>query len=200
MHARHLRPDEIDLLLDGEDGFGVAPLWAHVRACTLCHGELERARELMTVLETLPDFAPAPGFSDRVMSQVQVFEPWHAAALTTARQFVPESRPARIAAGVGGALGAGVLVAGATWALARADIALLLAQVGLERVQTRIAEALSDLTVSLVGQSGLELARSGSPEVMAAMAGGFVAAVGLGVVGLRVIATAASRRQSRTTG
>lgn len=200
MHDRHLRPDEIDLLLDGEDGFGVAPLRAHVRACTLCHGELERARELMTVLETLPDFAPAPGFSDRVMSQVQVFEPWHAAALTTARQFVPETRPARIAAGVGGALGAGALVAGATWALARADIALLLAQVGLERVQTRIAEALSDLTVSLVGQSGLELARSGSPEVMAAMAGGFVAAVGLGVVGLRAIATAASRRQSRTTG
>ena len=200
MHDKHLRPDEIDLLLDGEDGFGVAPLKAHVRACTLCHGELERARELMNVLDTLPDFVPASGFSDRVMSQVQVFEPWHAAALTTARQWVPDSRPARVAAGIGGAIGAGVLVAGATWAVARADIALLLAQVGLERLQGRIADAVSDVTVSLVGQSGLELARSGSPEVMAAMAGGFVAAVGLGLVGLRALATASSRRQSRSAG
>lgn len=196
MHDRHLRPDEIDLLLDGEDGFGVAPLRAHVRSCIACHGELERARELMTVLDSLPDFAPSAGFSDRVMSQVQVFEPWHAAAFNTARQFVPESRPARVAASVAAALGAGVLTAGTTWALARADIALLLAQVGLERVQDRVAHALSDLSVSLLGQTGVELAQSGSPEIMAAMAGGFVAVVGLGVVGLRALATATNRRVS----
>lgn len=194
MHDRHLRPDEIDLLLDGEDGFGVAPLRAHVRSCLTCHGELDRARELMTALDSLPDFAPSPGFSDRVMSQVQVFEPWHAAALNTARQFVPATRPARVAAGVGAALGAGVLTAGTTWALARADIALLLTQMGLERVQTRVSDAVSDLSVSLLGQSGIELAQSGSPEIMAAMAGGFVAVVGLGVVGLRALAASSSRR------
>ena len=36
LHHRHLRPDEIDLLLDGEDGFGVAPLRAHVESCSSC--------------------------------------------------------------------------------------------------------------------------------------------------------------------
>ena len=92
MQDRHLRPDEFELLLDGEEGFGVAPLRAHVRSCTSCQAELEEARELMVALDTLPDFAPSAGFSDRVMSQVQVFEPWHAAALTTARQFVPKTR------------------------------------------------------------------------------------------------------------
>ena len=33
MNHRHLLPDEIDLLLDDEVGFGVAPLKAHVRDC-----------------------------------------------------------------------------------------------------------------------------------------------------------------------
>ena len=196
MLDRHLRPDEIDLLLDGEDGFGVAPLRAHVRSCIACHRELDSARELVTALDSLPDFAPSVGFSDRVMSQVQVFEPWHAAALNSARQLVPASRPARVAASIGAALGAGVLTAGTTWALARADIALLLAQVGLERVQTRVSDAVTDLSVSLLGHSGLELAQSGSPEIMAAMAGGFVAAVGLGVVGLRALATVSRRSVS----
>ena len=198
MHDRHLRPDEIDLLLDGEDGFGVAPLRAHVKSCLTCHGELSRARELMTALDSLPDFAPSAGFADRVMNQVHVFEPWHAAAFNTARQFVPASRPARIAASVAAALGAGVVTAGTTWAIARADIALLLAQVGLERVQTRVSDALADLSVSLLGQSGIELAQSGSPEIMAAMAGGFVAIVGLSVVGLRALATVSTRRRLPT--
>jgi hypothetical protein len=199
VHDRHLRPDEIDLLLDGEDGFGVAPLRAHVRSCLVCHGELERSRELMNVLDTMPDFAPSPGFSDRVMSQVQVFEPWHAAAMSTARQFIPASRPARVAAGVGAAVGAGVLTAGTTWAIARADIGILLAQVGLERLHVRVSEALSDLSTALVGQSGIELVNSGSPEMMALMAGSFVAAVGLGVVGLRSLVTV-SRRGAVSAG
>ena len=96
MHDRHLRSDEIELLLDGEEGFGVAPLRAHVKSCTSCRQELESARELMVALDSLPDFAPSVNFSDRVMSQVQVFEPWHAAATRTVEQFVPATRPARI--------------------------------------------------------------------------------------------------------
>ena len=124
MRDRHLRPDEFELLLDGEEGFGVAPLRAHVKVCASCQLEYEQARSLMVTLDMLPDFAPSHGFGDRVMSQVQVFEPWHAAALTTAKQFVPATRPARVAAGLGAALSAGVLTASITWAVARADIAL----------------------------------------------------------------------------
>ncbi len=193
MQDRHLRPDELELLLDGEEGFGVAPLRAHVRSCASCQLELEEARELMLALDALPDFTPSAGFSDRVMSQVQVFEPWHAAALTTARQFVPATRPARLVAGLGAAVGAGVLTAGATWAVARADIAFLLAQVGLDRVREQAGAAMSDLATTVLGQPGLDAMRSGSPEITAVAVGGFVAVVGMGVVGLRAMATSSRR-------
>ena len=193
MHDRHLRPDEIELLLDGEEGFGVAPLRAHVRQCASCDAELDRARELMMALDALPDFAPSSGFSDRVMSQVQVFEPWHAAALSSARRFVPATQSARVAAGVGAALSAGVLATGATWAVARADIALLLAQVGLERFRDQLSAASSDVVATVLGQPGLQAMHQGSPEVAAVAVGGFVAVVGLGVVGLRALAGAARR-------
>ena len=190
MHDRHLRPDEIELLLDGEEGFGVAPLRAHVRQCAACDAELERARELMVALDALPDFVPSSAFADRVMSQVQVFEPWHAAALSSVRRFVPATRPARIAAGVGAALSAGVLTASATWAVARADIAFLLAQVGLERFRDQLSAASSDLAATVLGQPGVDALQNGSPEVAAIAVGGFVAVVGLGVVGLRALAGA----------
>ena len=193
MHDRHLRPDEIELLLDGEEGFGVAPLRAHVKQCASCDAELDRARELMVALDALPDFAPSPLFANRVMSQVQVFEPWHAAALSTARQFVPASRPARVAAGVGAALSAGVLTASATWAVARADIAILLAQVGLERFRDQLSAALSDIVVTVLGQPGIDALREGTPEFAAMAVGSFVAVVGLGVVGLRALAGASRR-------
>ncbi len=193
MHDRHLRPDEIELLLDGEEGFGVAPLRAHVRTCASCDAELARARELMVALDALPDFAPSPRFADRVMSEVQVFEPWHAAAFNTARQFVPASRPARVAAGVGAALSAGVLTASATWAVARADIALLLAQVGLERFRDQLSAASSDVIATVLGQPGIDALRNGTPEVAALTVGSFVAVVGMGVVGLRALAGASRR-------
>jgi hypothetical protein len=193
MHDRHLRPDEIELLLDGEEGFGVAPLKAHVRSCLVCQTELESARELMIALDTLPDFAPASGFSDRVMSQVQVFEPWHAAATRTVAQLVPASKPARVAAGFGAAIGAGLATAGATWAVARADMGLLVAQLGLERFREQVVAAGSDLVSTVLGQPGLDALRGSSPEVMALAMGGFVAAAGMGVVGIRALATRQAR-------
>jgi len=193
MQDRHLRPDEIELLLDGEEGFGVAPLRAHVRQCAACGSELDKARELMVALDTLPDFAPSAAFADRVMSQVQVFEPWHAAALNTAYQFVPSTRPARVAAGVGAAVSAGLITAAGTWAIARADIALLMTQMGLERVREQFSAASSDLVSTIIGQPGLQAMQTSTPETMALIMGGFVAVAGLGVVGLRALATASRR-------
>lgn len=193
MQEKHLRPDEIELLLDGEEGFGVAPLRAHVKICASCQAEYNEARDLMIALDSLPDFAPSSAFADRVMSQVQVFEPWHAAALTTVKQFVPSSRPARVAAGIGAAVSAGVLTAGATWAVARADFAFLLAEVGLERFGEQFRAAFSDVFSTILGQPGLDAVRSGTPEVAAVAVGGFVAVVGMGVVGLRTLATSTRR-------
>ena len=44
MNHRHLLPDEIDLLLDDEVGFGVNPLRSHVRDCADCRAKVEDAR------------------------------------------------------------------------------------------------------------------------------------------------------------
>jgi hypothetical protein len=154
---------------------------------------LDKARELMVALDSLPDFAPSAAFADRVMSQVQVFEPWHAAALNTAQQFVPATRPARMAAGVGVAVSAGLLTAAGTWAVARADIALLMTQFGLERFREQVSAATSDLVTTVLGQPGLAAMQSSSPEMLALVTGGFVAVTGLAVVGLRTLATASRR-------
>jgi hypothetical protein len=194
MIDRHLRPDEIELLLDGEEGFGVAQLRAHASSCVECQAELASAGELMMVLDTLPDFAPSPAFADRVMSQVQVFEPWHVAATRAVTQYVPATRPARIAAGFGAAAAAGLATAGATWAVARADMGLLMAQLGLERFREQIVAAGSDVVATVVGQPGLDALRGSSPEVMALALGGFVAAAGMGVVGIRALATSSRTR------
>ena len=61
---RHLLPEEIDLLIDGEAGFGVAPLKAHVRRCAECRGELEDARAVLAALDQLPHLAPSPAPPD----------------------------------------------------------------------------------------------------------------------------------------
>jgi hypothetical protein len=193
MHDRHLRSDEIELLLDGEEGFGVAPLRAHAQSCASCRQELERARRLMVALDSLPDFAPSVNFSDRVMSQVQVFEPWHAAATRTVGQFVPATRPARIAAGFGAAITVGIATAGATWVVARADMAFVLTQLGAEGVRDQIVAASNDVASTVLGQPGLAAMQSGSPEMAAIAVGGFVAIAGMGVVGLRALATASRR-------
>ncbi len=193
MHVQHLRPDEIELLLDGEDGFGVAPLRAHVRSCASCRLEFDRARDLMVALDALPDFAPSANFSDRVMAQVQVFEPWHAAAARTVGQLVPASQPARLAAGFGAAITAGLATAGATWLVARADMAFVLTQLGAEDVRAQVIAATNDLATTVLGQPGIDVLRGGSPALAALAVGGFVAIAGMGVVGLRALATASRR-------
>ena len=54
MNHRHLLPNEIDLLVDGEAGFGVAPLRAHILECSDCRERLEDARVVVDALESLP--------------------------------------------------------------------------------------------------------------------------------------------------
>ena len=67
MKHRHLLPDEIDQLLDGEAGFGVAPLLSHVEECPTCREELAEARQVVSALERMPHFAPSPTFSRACM-------------------------------------------------------------------------------------------------------------------------------------
>lgn len=183
---RHLLPEEFDLLLDGEGGFGVAPLRAHVRGCAECQAELESVQLVTAELDRLPHFAPPPAFADRVMHQVQLFEPWHVALGDTARALVPATRPARALALVGGGAAAVGLWAATLWVVARIDLLAFVGALALERSQGAAQAALASLAGALFG-----------PAVHAPGSGLLVLAVGAFL--LTTVAAAAALRTAVAT-
>ena len=191
---RHLLPEEIDQLLDGEVGFGTAPLKQHVRTCAECRAELESARELVDRLEQLPHFTSSPYFTDAVMARVHVFVPWHVALADSVRALVPRQRKWRAAAWGGvGTVAAAVLLA-ALWIATRLDAIMFALELGLERVREAGTGALSDFVASLFGDTA---ARALSASGVAGIAVALVVTVLTAVVAagaLRVVVTGARRR------
>jgi hypothetical protein len=189
---RHLTPEEIDLLVDGEEGIGTAPLLAHIAECVTCRTELEDQQQLVTTLEQAPHFTPSPLFAYRVMKKVQVFEPWHVTAKNTVLRFVPKSRPARVlAAGVAGIV-ATTLTAASIWMASRLDAVAFLGGVALTRVQNAGTEVVNGVVTSALGSSAPNATGDGG---LALAVGGFLAAVAVSAFGLRAIAAAARRRR-----
>lgn len=122
MHHRHLLPNELDLLVDGDAGFGLAPLKAHVEDCPECRGRLAELRAIVGQLDALPHFAPRHGFADRIMRDVQVIEPWHMALAESAKRLVPESTGMRVLAATGAGLAATTVSGAAVWMAFKADL------------------------------------------------------------------------------
>jgi hypothetical protein len=191
---RHLLPDEIDLLLDGEAGFGVAPLKAHVRRCEHCRLELETARAVVAELEHLPHLGPSPLFTDRVLQQVQVFEPWHVAALDNVRRLVPQSRPARLLAATGALSFAAMLTVATLWIAARIDILVLLTGAAGDRTRQAIGTAAGDAFRGLLGGSPESLLGSGGIGALAVLSA-FLISLVAAAAGLRLAAAASRRRR-----
>lgn len=122
MLHRHLLPQELDLLVDGDAGFGVAPLRAHLESCADCRERLDALGGVAAQLDALPHFTPRFGFADRVMTQVQVIEPWHVALADSARRLVPQSTGMRVLAAAGAGLVATTISGSALWFAFRADL------------------------------------------------------------------------------
>lgn len=122
MQHRHLLPNELDLLVDGDTGFGLAPLKTHVESCPECHARLSELQAIVGQLDALPHFAPRHGFADRVMSNVQVIEPWHVALVDSAKRLVPESTGMRVLAATGAAVAATTISGGALWMAFKANL------------------------------------------------------------------------------
>ena len=157
---RHLLPAEIDLLLDGEVGFGTAPLKAHVRRCEECRSELEAARSLVRQLEHLPRFAPSPVFASSVMARVQIYVPWYISAWDRVRGLVPQSRPARVLAGAGAV---SVLLAITLLSLAvvtRLDALIFAIDLGYMRLQEWGSAMLAAAVSAALGDAALNAVRS----------------------------------------
>jgi hypothetical protein len=193
---RHLLPQEIDLLLDHEVGFGVQPLRAHVRQCDRCRAELEEARFVVAELEHMPHFAPSAGFADRVMAQVQVFEPAHVAAADTVRRWVPRSRPARLVAGLAAAMVAMVLSVGALWLGTRLDAVVFFSGLVVDRARGAMLAGLGDVIGATLGQPALDALRTSGPAGVALGLTGLLLAVATAVFGLRAVALVSRRHRA----
>ena len=194
MNHRHLLPNEIDLLLDEESGFGVQPLREHVRGCADCRTRLDAGKRVASRLSELPLIAPRYGLADRVMSQVPVFVPWHVAAKDAVAPYVPTGRAARIAAATVTAV-AGTLVTGGTlWVAARGDLVAMLTGLAGEGAQSAASDAAGSLVVAVLGSQAVTVIQQMGPWGLAAAAAGFATASIATVVGLRHVATTTRAR------
>ncbi len=196
MNHRHLLPDEIDLLLDDEVGFGVAPLKAHVRDCADCQRQVDEARFVLEALEDVPHFAPSHTFADRVMSQVPVFVPWHVSARETAVQWLPRSSTARIAVGALAAAFGSVITVAALWIATQTDVLQLASGVAGDRARGVVIEAGGAVLSAVFGDHMFAIIQqTGTLGITAALLG-LAAAAGGSIAGLRVLAAASSRRRA----
>ena len=196
MNHRHLLPDEIDLLLDDEVGFGVAPLKAHIRDCSDCRAKVEDARTVVDAVEDVPHFAPTHTFADRVMAQVPVFVPWHVAARDTVARWVPQSRPPRRAVGAKSNPPPSVQWLGKHKGGTQTDVLTIATGAAGDQFRGLLSAAARGLLSTRFGdQMFAVIQRTGTVGLAAGLAGVVVAAGG-SIVGLRALATASSRRRA----
>ena len=194
MTHRHLLPNEIDLLVDGDVGFGVAPLRAHLRECAECQAKVDEGREIAIALEELPHLAPSALFSERVMSQVQVFEPWHVAARDSLARLVPRSTPARAAAALFGSAAALVLGSLSIWIAARLDILAFLSGTAVQRGREVVTSLVEGVIGAAFGPAALGFVHGTGSIGLSIATLALAGAAGGAVMGVRRLASASSRR------
>jgi hypothetical protein len=193
MNHRHLLPNEIDLLVDGEAGFGVAPLRAHIQECPDCRERLDDARIVVEALEALPHFAPDSRLADRVMAQVPVFVPAHVAARDSVRRWLPQSAAARVAALAVAGSAAFTLTIGMVWLALQGDLMVFVTGMLGERVRVAVVSAARDLAVALLGDAALSALQGlGAMGAVLLLFAFLAAAVGT-VAGIRRLAVASRR-------
>jgi len=196
MNHRHLLPDEIDLLLDDEVGFGVTPLRAHVRECARCRALVDDARVAVDALEAVPHFAPSHIFADRVMASVPVFIPWHVAARDAVEQWLPRARRTRyIVAGLATSV-ASVVTLAILWVATQTDALVLASGAAGNELRSVAMDAGQRALEFIFGDQAVALVQSaGTAGVVAALAGLVLVTAG-SVAGFRALALASSRRRA----
>lgn len=196
MNHRHLLPDEIDLLLDDEVGFGVQPLKAHLAECDECRTRVEEARFVVDALEDVPHFAPSHTFTDKVLAQVPVFVPWHVTVRDTVLRWLPQSRPARIAVAALVTSAASMMTVIILWIATQSSVvAVATGAAGDQVVRGLIYSAGHEVLATVFGDQVFGIIQqTGSLGIAAALLG-LIAAAGGSIAGLRALAAASSRRR-----
>lgn len=194
MQQPHIQPEEIDLILDGDEGFATHPRRKHLEACAECRAELERAREVNALLESLPHMPPRPDFAASVMARVQVFEPWHVTLLDTVKSLIPRRGPWRIATGIG--LGGATLSVSALviWISLKIDLAIYAVQMAGTRLQTASVSAANSVVSSMFGDEALVVIRDGGVSTLLIAITAFLLTLAGATIGLRRLLISARRR------
>jgi hypothetical protein len=195
----HLTPDDIEFLLDGDEGFATFPLRKHLALCGDCRMRLAEARSLVETLERLPYAAPSPAFAERVMARVNVFEPWYVTLLDTLRRNTPRSRALRVTAGIGAASMAATLSALVIWASIRVDLAIYAVELGWTRVQSFVTGAASSAMADLFGDTIAESVQTGKVATIGLAAGATLVVLIVTLFGLRRMVARGQRIQTLDT-
>jgi hypothetical protein len=196
MNHRHLLPDEIDLLVDDEVGFGVTPLKAHIRDCAQCRTQVENARVVVGALEQVPHLSPSHTFADRVMAQVPVFVPWHVTARDTVARWLPQSRSARLAVAALATSAASVLTVTILWIATQTDVLVLATSAAGDQIENVVYSAGRDVLATVFGDQMFAIIQHTGTVGIAAALLGLAAAAGASIAGLRVLAGVSSRRRA----
>lgn len=196
MDHRHLLPNEIDLLVDGDVGFGMAPLRDHLSECAECSARVDELRAVTEAIDSLPHHMPRLQFADGVMRQVQVIEPWHVALAESAKRLVPSSTPMRVLAGAGAGVAAVAISGSAVWLGFRADLASWAFNLVLDRGRDSVVAGAGELAAGAFGAgAGAALAQGGLPLIAISTAV-LAASVAVAVAGFRRIAATARSNRS----
>jgi hypothetical protein len=195
VNHRHLLDSEIDLLLDGEVGFGVAPLRTHLAECAACRSAFDRERVVLDDLDRIPHLIPTFGFAGRVLAQTRVFVPWHVSALDAVRGWVPTSRPGRVAAAAGASVVGVVLTALVAWTVVRSDALVFFGEAGLERLRTTVGGAIRDGLAGLIGADAVASLGTGGVVAVSLAIAATVLTGAAAVWGFRSLATASRRAE-----
>ena len=162
----------------------------------------------------LPRFSPSEGFSDRVMSQVAVFQqraPVKVAAALPARRpvpvtakpewavppaiarWIPASRPARYAAGALAVATSFATTAGAIIVATNFGLASFVGSLALDRMVGGMASWGAGFVNGALGQNALDLISNGGPAQSALVFGGLAAGGIAALAGLRKAASLTPR-------
>ncbi|MCU0619015.1 MAG: hypothetical protein MUF40_03800 [Gemmatimonadaceae bacterium] len=190
MLTRHLLPDEFDLLLDGESGFGVSQLQGHLRECPTCREEFAMMRRFVDALEELPELAPARPLADRVMANVHVFVPWHVAARDWVAGWLPTHPALRIATAGAATVATGASTGALVWGWTQRDQWVAQGWLAQDQLRTVALDAAAGAAGAVLGPLATALP-GGTAALLGAAAGGLGLAIGAGVVTLRAVAARA---------
>lgn len=196
MNHRHLLPNEIDLLVDGDAGFGVAPLRAHLAECDDCRARYDELRIVAEAVDALPHFTPTLRFADGIMAQVQIVEPWHVAASESVRRLIPTSTPMRVLAGTGAGLAAITISGSAAWLAFRGDLAGWVVGLFLDRTRQTLVTGAGEVAAGALGADATTTLATGGLATLAITSAVLAVAATGAVLGFRRLAVTARANRS----